>query len=548
MSERLEQAIAANHERDGYVPFTPSPSARLHPDGAPGMGEARFHALLGQRFDMGQPGTVSWVGNEVSPWTREPLGITYARPDADALVQAMHTAWPGWRALSPDERVSICERILDAWSADVFANAHATMHTTGQAFMLAFAGSGASSLDRGLEALAMAASQMRAVPRYAKFSRTFGRGEPVVLDKQYTLVPVGIALVFSCGSYPAWNAYPAILANLATGNPVVLKPHPDTILPMAMAVQTARDVLADAGLDPNVITLAPDTWDDPIAAAFLDRPDVRIIDFTGGQRYGEHLASTYAHKQVYTETAGTNSVVIHSVDDVDAVCRALATGLCLFSGQMCTTPQNLWLSADGVMTSEGRLAPMDFVARLSHAVDAVVANQGTAVCGALHIDRTLDDIEHASHGGQVLRPSTPVPDAEHERARTASPLLVAVDPAHRAVVQREHFGPIAFVLVAPTWDEALAGATSDAQTFGAIASYGYSTDPLVIRDIEQAYLAAGASVGINLVRQAPMNFTAAFSDFHVTGTGPAGTACLTDAAFVARRFRIVQSKVERPTS
>ena len=41
-----------------------------------------------------------------------------------------------------------------------------------------------------------------------------------------------------------------------------------------------------------------------------------------------------------------------------------------------------------------------------------------------------------------------------------------------------------------------------------------------------------------------MQFTAGFSDFHVTGLNPAGTACLTDPAFVSRRFRVVQSKVE----
>ena len=33
--------------------------------------------------------------------------------------------------------------------------------------------------------------------------------------------------------------------------------------------------------------------------------------------------------------------------------------------------------------------------------------------------------------------------------------------------------------------------------------------------------------------------SAAFSDFHVTGANPAGNASLTDAAFVANRFRVV---------
>ena len=37
--------------------------------------------------------------------------------------------------------------------------------------------------------------------------------------------------------------------------------------------------------------------------------------------------------------------------------------------------------------------------------------------------------------------------------------------------------------------------------------------------------------------------SAAFSDFHVSGANPAGNATLTDSAFVASRFRVVQSRV-----
>jgi hypothetical protein len=40
----------------------------------------------------------------------------------------------------------------------------------------------------------------------------------------------------------------------------------------------------------------------------------------------------------------------------------------------------------------------------------------------------------------------------------------------------------------------------------------------------------------------PINFAAAYSDFHVTGLNPAGNACLSDLAFVTNRFRIVQTK------
>ena len=39
-----------------------------------------------------------------------------------------------------------------------------------------------------------------------------------------------------------------------------------------------------------------------------------------------------------------------------------------------------------------------------------------------------------------------------------------------------------------------------------------------------------------------MQYSAAFSDYHVTGLNPAGTATVTDEAFIAGRFRVVQNR------
>jgi hypothetical protein len=59
---------------------------------------------------------------------------------------------------------------------------------------------------------------------------------------------------------------------------------------------------------------------------------------------------------------------------------------------------------------------------------------------------------------------------------------------------------------------------------------------------QDAFNHAGASVACNLIGM-PINFAAAYSDYHVTGLNPAGNACLTDLAFVTNRFRVVQRKI-----
>ncbi len=382
--DRLEQALQASKTRGYWSPFTESPSRKLHPPGAREAGRARFEALLDAPFPLTLPGERGRVGDEVSPYTRRPLGIDYPAVDPEPLIAAMVAALPRWRDASPRARVGVCMELLERLAADVFANAWATMHTAGQGFMMAFAGSGANSLDRGLEGLAYAWQAMADIPARATFVRRFGGETPVTLEKRYRLVPRGIAAVITCGSYPAWNAYPAILANLATGNPVVVKPQPGAVLPMAMAVALGREVLAEAGFDANLLTLAADTFAAPITTQLIGHPAVAIVDFTGSQAFGAWIEANCRHAQVYTETAGCNAVVLESARDLDAVLGAIAYSLVLFSAQMCTSAQNIWVPRAGVQTPDGLVPVAEVARRLVAAVDALVEDPTTAagLCGA----------------------------------------------------------------------------------------------------------------------------------------------------------------------
>lgn len=47
----------------------------------------------------------------------------------------------------------------------------------------------------------------------------------------------------------------SIFASLVTGNGIVFKPHNSAILPIALTVQIAREVLTEAGFDPDLVTM-----------------------------------------------------------------------------------------------------------------------------------------------------------------------------------------------------------------------------------------------------------------------------------------------------
>ena len=275
--EKLDKAIDACNKRYSWTAFIESPSSRIHGKEIPATGKANFEALLNADYPLSQPAEIGKTGAEISPYTKQPLGIRYPKVDVDELYTHINAAMPSWRNTTVEERVGVCMEILHRCSQQLFENAHATMHTAGQSYIMAFAGSGANALDRGLEALAYAYQAMKNTPETADWERTFGADGAAKLKKEYKLMPRGISVAVCCATFPLWNGYPALTASLATGNPVVLKPHPSAILPVALMVSVCRNVLKEAGFDENLVTMVADTREKPVTKQLLEHPEPLLI-------------------------------------------------------------------------------------------------------------------------------------------------------------------------------------------------------------------------------------------------------------------------------
>ncbi|HPD93162.1 MAG TPA: aldehyde dehydrogenase family protein [Pararhodobacter sp.] len=542
----FRRAQAACASRECWSPYPEMPKLYPDADTAAPAGEAAFQALLGKPFALTLPGVTGWVGEEVSPYTQVPLGITYPQAGPDALFAAAKAALPGWAAAEIDTRLMLLMEGLDRLYARLFTLVPAVMHTAGQSYNMAYAGSGVNALDRGIEALVHAEQAMRSVTPRAEWARRFGRDE-IRLDKTYRLMPRGVAVCFTCASFATWNAWPSILASLATGNAVIVKPHPASVLPMAITVQVLRDLLAEQGFDPNLVTLCMDTVADPLGKVLIKHPDCAIVDFTGSARFGAWVEANAHPAIAFTETSGCNTVVLAGADDLDAAIRSLATTMCMFSAQMCTSPQNVYLPPQ-VDTPDGPV-PRDVVARkLADAIAALTDDPRRAamILATVQAPQTLGLIqwvrEQASARGRVLLDSRAYRHPEFPQARTATPLLVQVGKEAQDLYAEERFGPIGFVIDCDSAEDALHQATEDARLNGGITGFLYARDEAFITRAETAYARAGAQLTINLTGAMPLNFAAAYSDYHVTGLNGAGNATLTTLAFVASRFAVAQSR------
>lgn len=534
----LDKALEAIRTRRYWSPYPESP--RAYGEDAPAEGEAAFQARLGEPFAIDQPSDGYTDVTETSPYGIE-LGVTYPASTPEALLAAAEEAMPAWAAASPQARAGVCLEILDRLDRHSFEMAHAVMQTTGQAFLMAFQAGGPHALDRGLEAVAYAYAEQTRLPEAMRWEKPQGKRDPIVIDKTWRLKPRGVAVTIGVSTFPTWNGYPGIFASLATGNPVIIKPHPGTILPFALFVETARAVVSEAGFDADVVTLLVDTPDAPIAKDLVLDTRVKLVDYTGGSAFGTWLEENVHNALVFTEKAGVNSVVIDSADDLKGVFRNLSVSMSMYSGQMCTTPQNVYVPRGGIDVGGGRASFDDVAQGLADAIGGLLSDDQRAgdILGAIKGTATLRRIDDAAAGGRPLLASREVTNPAFPAAVVRTPLLVAVDASDRDVYMREMFGPVVYVIATDDTEQSLALAVESAQAHGAITWLVYATDDEVVAAAEDAALEAGVSVAFNLTGGLFVNQSAAFSDFHVSGANPAGNASLTDPAFVAGRFRVV---------
>jgi phenylacetic acid degradation protein paaN len=539
--DMLEKAREAIRTRAYYSAFPESASGKVYGETAAAEGKAAFEARLGKPFALEQPSTGAAASTERSPYGIE-LGVSYPVADVDALIAAAQAAGEAWAAAGADVRTGVALEALARLNKRSYEIAHAVSHTSGQAFLMAFQAGGPHAQDRALEAIAYAYDEMSRVPESVVWEKP-GKPEPIRVRKTFTVVPRGIDVTIGCSTFPTWNAYPGIFASLVTGNAVIVKPHPQAVLPLAITVEVLQDVLREAGFDPRVVQLAVDTPEKPLAKELAQRPEVTLLDYTGSTEFGDWLERN-AHALVYTEKAGVNSVVIDSTDDLKGMARNLAMSLSLYSGQMCTTPQNLFVPKDGITASGERVAFDDVVGAIVKAVEALLGDPARAagVLGAIATDGTLRRIEEENAKPGVVRKSEPVSHPEFPGARVFSPLIAVVDASDRERYDREAFGPIAFVVRTADTDESLRLATGAAQRRGAITAIVYTTSDEVLEKAERWARDGKVNLAVNLTGSLLVNQSAAFSDYHVTGGNPSGNASLTDAAFVANRFRIIETR------
>jgi len=163
------------------------------------------------------------------------------------------------------------------------------------------------------------------------FARWYAAGTAALDRQDVSAAPMGTVVVA-----PPWNfpyAIPAggVLAALAAGNAVILKPAPESVL-------TAR-ILAEhlwaGGIPDDVLQFMP-CPDDDIGRHIIAHPDVDAVVLTGSLATARMFQSWRPDLTLCAETSGKNAIVVTAAADLDLAARDLVRSAFGHAGQKCS--------------------------------------------------------------------------------------------------------------------------------------------------------------------------------------------------------------------
>ena len=177
----LDQALAALRCRGFWTPFPEVPSGKiLWRDRRARTGSRPIEARLGAAFDAPRPPRIGAASAPRSRPRARRSGSPIPPPTPPRSSPPPNRPAPAWAAASPETRVGLLLEALARLNAHSFEMGNAVMHTTGQAFAMAFQAGGPHAQDRGLEAVATAWAEMTRAPASAIWEKPQGKAAPLV--------------------------------------------------------------------------------------------------------------------------------------------------------------------------------------------------------------------------------------------------------------------------------------------------------------------------------------------------------------------------------
>jgi aldehyde dehydrogenase (NAD+) len=272
-----------------------------------------------------------------------------------------------------------------------------------------------------------------------------------MIEQWHPLGPVGVITAFN---FPvavwAWNAALALVC----GDPVVWKPSELTPLTAAASAALLDRAIAEEGAPAAISQVL--FGGSEVGQALVEDAGIALLSATGSTRMGRAVGPRVAERfgRSLLELGGNNAGIVTPSADLDLATRGIVFAAAGTAGQRCTTMRRVIAHADVIEELTERIA----TAYRSLPIGSPTA-EGTLV-GPMINERAYramqDAIEAAQQeGGRLVVGGDRRLEEDAPGAYYVAPALIRM-PEQTAVVQRETFAPILYVLPYRDLDEAIA--------------------------------------------------------------------------------------------
>lgn len=377
----------------------------------------------------------------------------YARSTADSVddaVEAARRAQRGWAATSPQVRADLLESVAHCILAQRDALADLLAREEGKTI-----GEAAGEVTRAAHIFRFFAGE--ALRMRGERQPSTRPGVTVNTHREAVGV-VGIITPWNFPiAIPAWKAAPA----LAYGNTVVLKPA--ELVPASAVALT--EIIHSAGFPAGVFNLVLGQGS-VLGDAISNHPGIDAVTFTGSGPVGARVAQAASGRlaAVQLEMGGKNPLVVLADADLDVAVDCAIQGAFYSTGQRCTASSRLIVEegvhdefVDRMLAAMAKLSVGD--SRDSATMIGPVVDERQLATDLRYIEIARSTDGRSVHGGDRL-----------ERAKPGfylSPALITGAGNDDVVSREEVFGPVASVITATDYEEAVAIANDT--EFGLVA-------------------------------------------------------------------------------
>ncbi len=254
--------------------------------------------------------------------------------------------------------------------------------------------------------------------------------------------PIGPILGITPFNFPLNLVAHKVAPALAAGNPILIKPAPQTPLTALLL----GEIAVGAGVPPGALNVVP--CDTQVAEQLVVDSRFKLLSFTGSAAVGWMLKAKCGKKKIVLELGGNAGVIVEPDADLDWAVQRCATGGFGFAGQTCISVQRIFVHQSIVEVFTTKLLMQ--VARLragdpteeSTAVGPLI-DQGAA----RRVEAWIE--EAVSQGARLLL------GGKRQGSVVDATVLSHVSPTMK-VSSQEVFGPVVTITPYRLFEEALA--------------------------------------------------------------------------------------------